>query len=367
MLPGGLDREALLAPIAQDDACGEDLEYDRDFTALIEDSKGTPPKVRYELDPETRREVPRILEKGRDPDWGDIAQRVGTLMQRSKDLRLALLLARGGLAIDGFPGFAAGIDLMRALLDDYWDGVYPRLEEDGDATLRTNSVSDLAEEALLGRVYRTPLVDAPRIGRFSLRDLAVAAGEAKPETEGTVPTTEAIDAAFATAPADALRAVGEALRGASASINDIKRLFNDRTEFQFSPNLDGLVRHLRDAATEVERRLEARGETQAGGEEEPDGTAADDEASDAPVAVRRGSGPVGQAITGRADVVKMLDAICAWYAEAEPSSPVPVLLKRARNLVDKSFMDLIRDLAPAAIEQIQVYAGPDAESSGDGY
>ena len=45
------------------------------------------------------------------------------------------------------------------------------------------------------------------------------------------------------------------------------------------------------------------------------------------------------------------------YERREPSSPVPLLIKRAKRLVDKSFVDIIRDLSPDAISQVQMVSG----------
>ena len=52
------------------------------------------------------------------------------------------------------------------------------------------------------------------------------------------------------------------------------------------------------------------------------------------------------AIHDRQDVIRSLDLICSYYKQNEPGSPVPLLLKRARQLVDKSFMEIIQDLVP---------------------
>jgi type VI secretion system protein ImpA len=53
----------------------------------------------------------------------------------------------------------------------------------------------------------------------------------------------------------------------------------------------------------------------------------------------------------------MLDKICQYYARSEPSSPVPYLLKRARRLAEKNFMEIIGDLNPEAVEQIAKVTG----------
>jgi type VI secretion system protein ImpA len=64
-------------------------------------------------------------------------------------------------------------------------------------------------------------------------------------------------------------------------------------------------------------------------------------------------------IRSRADVVRTLDALCDYYARNEPSSPVPMLLTRAKRLVDKGFMEIMRDLAPAGVSEAELIAGPE--------
>jgi type VI secretion system protein ImpA len=57
------------------------------------------------------------------------------------------------------------------------------------------------------------------------------------------------------------------------------------------------------------------------------------------------------------DVIKRLDELCEYYAKNEPSSPIPLLLERAKRLVDKSFLDLLNDLAPGGVSELQVVSG----------
>jgi type VI secretion system protein ImpA len=67
-------------------------------------------------------------------------------------------------------------------------------------------------------------------------------------------------------------------------------------------------------------------------------------------------------INDRQDVLRALDLICDYYARSEPSSPVPLLLQRARKLASKDFMEIIMDLAPDSLAQIQLIAGSEARS-----
>ena len=55
--------------------------------------------------------------------------------------------------------------------------------------------------------------------------------------------------------------------------------------------------------------------------------------------------------------MRRLDELCDYYTRNEPSSPVPLLLRRAQRLVGMSFMDLLKDLAPGGISELQVVSG----------
>lgn len=50
-----------------------------------------------------------------------------------------------------------------------------------------------------------------------------------------------------------------------------------------------------------------------------------------------------------------------YYAKHEPSSPLPILLKRAKRLVGADFMEIIKDLAPDGAANVRLIGG-DAET-----
>jgi type VI secretion system protein ImpA len=64
-------------------------------------------------------------------------------------------------------------------------------------------------------------------------------------------------------------------------------------------------------------------------------------------------------IRSRAEVIRALEALCGYYDRHEPSSPVPMLLRRAQRLVHMSFMDIMKDLAPDAMSDIEKIRGPE--------
>ena len=51
----------------------------------------------------------------------------------------------------------------------------------------------------------------------------------------------------------------------------------------------------------------------------------------------------------RADAIRLLEQIGAYYRIAEPSSPVPFLTERARSLAERDFISLLRDMLPVDV------------------
>ena len=68
------------------------------------------------------------------------------------------------------------------------------------------------------------------------------------------------------------------------------------------------------------------------------------------------SGGTG-AIQSRQDVIRTLDRLCDYYGRAEPSSPVPLLLRRAQRLAEMNFLEIIGDLSPEALAPVQNVTG----------
>ena len=54
----------------------------------------------------------------------------------------------------------------------------------------------------------------------------------------------------------------------------------------------------------------------------------------------------------------MLDKILAYYQRHEPSSPVPMLLERAKRLTPKSFFEIMEALAPDSMDRLMLIRGP---------
>ena len=58
-------------------------------------------------------------------------------------------------------------------------------------------------------------------------------------------------------------------------------------------------------------------------------------------------------VNSREDVVRAIDKICAYYARFEPSSPLPLMLQRCKKLVPMTFLDILKEIAPNGLAQLE--------------
>ena len=68
------------------------------------------------------------------------------------------------------------------------------------------------------------------------------------------------------------------------------------------------------------------------------------------------------AIQSREDAIRALDAVAEYFRRHEPSSPIPMIVERARRLVSRSFLEVLADLVPDAVPQARSVGGVPEES-----
>jgi len=330
-----IDPVKATAPLAEAEPSGPNLEYDADFQALERAQQGRPEQA-----------IGDSVKPAEDPDWADVVERAEALMGRTRDLRVAVALTHALLKTEGLAGFALGLSVIKGLLESQWDTVHPQLDADdnNDPTLRVNSLLSLAaSDGVLKALREVPLVSSKTLGRFSLRDLRIASGK-QPAPAGLAepPKQVQVDAAFRDAELEALQGNAAQVALALEHIGAVDRLLVDKVGSQ-APELKPLVLDLTEIKHALGQQLAARGV----GVAEGDGAGG----------VAKVGGGGGGEINSREDVVLQLERLCEYYRRHEPSSPVPMLLRRAKRLVSKEFMDIIRDLTPGGVAEAELLGG----------
>jgi len=335
--------EALLLAFDGDSACGDDLEYDPDFIELESLSK-----------PKEEQQVGDSVLAAEEVDFPKVGTMALGILERSKDLRAAVFLAEACLHTHGFVPFERVLAYIHGAVERYWDCVHPALDEDDDddPTMRVNALRGLVgPDTVLRAVRRAPLTESRAMGRFSLRDISIADGEISP-AEGQDPIDHAtISAAFQDTDADVMTGIREAVSNARAHIKAMTAILDENVGAlgpDFS-ELDAALYKAQNAISNVLGSSETADELPPENNTDADGAPAPQAAS--------GSG----AINTRDDVTRMLDKMCEYYARNEPSSPVPILLQRARRLVAADFVTIMKDMASDGMNQVRTIGGLEDE------
>lgn len=332
-----LDRESLLAPITPQEPSGPLLEYDPAFLALAEAARGKP-----------EQRMGEAIIAAEPPDWSKVERAAVALLGRTKDLRVATLLVKARLHAGGLPGLFEGLALTRGLLERHWDTLHPQLdaEEDGDPAMRNNALADLADDEAIFTVRNAEVASARGLGRVRVRDLEPQGNGAAAAATESDEKPPPVDAVLAASDGAGLSRTAEGAATAAADIRAIEDLVKEKAGPTRGPSLGKLTAVLQRVANVLHERVAAAAGAQAGSAQTvaPGGGLV-------PGAVARG------AIGSRKDVLAALDAVCAYYERYEPSSPIPLLMRRSKRLVSMDFIDIVRDLMPEAAAQAEGLRG----------
>jgi type VI secretion system protein ImpA len=346
-----IDVERLLRPVSPESPSGENMEYTPAFRELEQAAQGKP-----------EQQIGDTRIPGEDPDWKTLREKALEVLGQSHDLRAAMHLHRALTCTEGLPGMASALALIRGFHEQLWDSFHPQLdpEDDNDPTMRLNALNALCDaDTTLKDIRLVPLVSSRTLGRFCLRDIQWVTGE-MPVPEGvTAPTAATVDGAFADCEIDELKrneaAAGACIEHASA----VDAFLTEKLGAKGAVSLSDFTNQLAHIRKVLAERLARRGVVVAGA-----ATLAGEGASSG------GAGgsnlaqvSVPGTISSREDAIRMLDQIGEWFAKNEPSSPVPLLLMRAKRLVSRTFLEILKDMAPDGLPQAEKVGGVDASSS----
>jgi type VI secretion system protein ImpA len=332
-----IDIAALSSAISAESPCGDDLEYDPAFGEMERAAQGKP-----------EQEMGNAVIAAEDPDWRELKSKSLEVLSRSRDLRAATYLTRAMMHTDGFPGFADGLELLRALLEQHWESVHPRLdpEDDNDPTMRVNTITTLVDQDTTLRALKAiALVRAKGLGQYALRDIEIAAGETQPEAGMAPAEMSVIEATFQDADLEDLKATAEAVARASTAFTAIDAFLLATVGTMHAPDLSALRPILSRIQNLLGEQLRRRGVVDAA-------------LVGAAVAAEAAAPSTGE-INSREDVIRAFDKICDYFSRHEPSSPVPLLVKRAKRLVSKGFLEILRDMAPGGVHEAEAIRGPE--------
>jgi len=332
-----IDSDDLLQAVSPEAPCGDDLEYDDNFVAMERASRG-----------KEQQQVGDSIVAAEAADWRLVKSKALDLFTRTKDLRVAIYLTRAMVPVDGLVGLRDGLELVQRMIERYWDDFHPKLDPDdnNDPTIRVNTLLNLCgKETMLQPAREIELASAKGLGRVSFRDYLIAEGKLPaPESLDTpLPGMDEIQATFMSCDLEELQEKAEAVTQSIDLVESIESTLMNQVGANnavgFAPIIDLLKQLSEILSAQLERR--GIGAPQVAGDE------------------RHGQSVTGE-INSREDVIRVLDKACDFFKRNEPSSPVPLLLKRAQGLMSKEFLEIVRDLAPGGVQEVEKIRGPES-------
>ncbi len=332
---------SLAEPLPGTEPCGPDLDLvgDGAYTSFMAAADGLLPATFFsggDGRPFDRATV----------DFASQYKIIAGLCERTRDLRLLVLLAKFRILDRDITGFATAVEAIAALLDRDWEAVHPRGDH-GDFAFRMVIVQSLDDmvPVILPLSY-APLFEHRHAGSVSYRSHLIAEGEVAPRGDEDKLDVGLIKRAFGEGDLTALVARRDQLAGIGAALARIRAAFVEKVGLGESvafPRLQPLVEKI---AAMLDAQVVLRDPSL--GVSLPE---EDTEAGEAEIPLDFGD------IATLADARAALEAIAAYYERREPSNPALLLVRQAIELVGKSFVDALRVLVPQYVEEVKVQIG----------
>ncbi|WP_353760832.1 type VI secretion system ImpA family N-terminal domain-containing protein [Paraburkholderia sp.] len=328
-----------MTPVEASAPCGADLEYDPEFIVLS-----------AKVVPKAEAQYGNFVGSPEPVNWSDIDRDCRRLMMRSKDMRLAVLFTRCRTRLAGAAGLAEGIGLLAAWLERFPRALHPQVDDaDRDAALdiRMNALQAMTDiDGLLADVRDITLAKSTAT-RLQVRDVERAF--AHPRLAAALapdPVVQQLQDLHAQS-----RPVMASFDGALANLAAIGAWCAEHLE-AYQPDLSPLTRLLQllrvreSPLTQECTGLESVPSADAGA----DSTAGvpgpslpvppDDGSMSTPdrasLASRSTATPAD-----REQALVLIRTARQWFEANEPSSPIPVLLKRAEQFVGKRYAEAV--------------------------
>lgn len=345
----------LLTPICVDQPCGPNLEYDPLFLLL---QSATAPKSDAQFGDFVGTPEPI--------NWLEVERNTYTLLLRTKDVRLIILLMRSRIHLDGAEGLRDGLALLKSMLECYSEQIHPSLlfEDQHDPVMRANALAALAEHN--GVLVDLRNIVLPKTAGMHLQLRDVEKSLAIPRLKNALmpeAVSRILKELFSKRDKHVL-ALAEAMQLSEKLIEKINITLGDA-----APNLDTLRALLQPFGLAVDQ--------QQTNISKPIPVKAEQSTLPSPGSVRYpqpdsiliGPDPQGQLpststvnksvnyigsvidstlqpTTDRWSALAKLREVRHWFEENEPSSPVIVLLRQGERMVGKRFSELVHFIPP---------------------
>ncbi|WP_305985413.1 ImpA family type VI secretion system protein [Roseibium sp. MMSF_3544] len=337
------DPETYGSELSPGAGCGPDL-YDTEpaFAALMDSCEEMLPERFTDFD---RSEI----------EFTDIFKQMEGFLKQSRDLRLLIMLSQFALLNGQLHLFANVIRIVRKLLEDHWDTVHP-MDADFGFMERVGALESLNNRpTVVLPLEAAPLLKTRRSGPISYRAIQIANGDATARPDEHTISLGAIEAALTSGELEQ-EVIDDVLKDLSELPDELEAIAQTCTDKlkeaeakAAPPNYENLCTLLNEMEAELNLRLGRMSPEEA--EEAAEGTDSEDSAEAGPSATSN------LEIRNAAQAKLILDAVEDYFANREPSHPALFLVREARGLVGKSYLDALKILMPRRFDEVSLILG----------
>lgn len=289
-----------------------------------------------------------------EPDWEIVAENSVELLRKSKNMWVAVFLSYSLAKTSGFLGLDKGLKLIKAYLESSWDSIYPLPDaEDGDCSERQNALSLLspAPGSKYGiidfndLIIALPISNSKQLGSFSYKQYKQSFNKTDSLSEISNSTSSAvIEASLKDSQPAFISSIIEMLLQIKAVLGEIEDIFNSKSPNNNHLNYSRIISLLNDILSFIKQFGNVHADEII--------QVADiaDECNEVNTVISSKCGNIS--IRCKDDAVKVLNEVCKYLEKNEPSSPVPYLIHKALKLLPMNFSDIMSDLCPDALRQI---------------
>jgi type VI secretion system protein ImpA len=331
-----VDFDALKKPLSDTDPCGPDLDmdFDDDYMNFVANLEGLLPTTFF-VDGLPFNFDPAVINV-------DLQRtKCMELLQRTRDLRLLVLLARIFVLGRDLQAFAQTVDVMASLLGSHWDFVHPQAEG-GRFAMRAAILGVLDEPTIVFSLQYCRVCETRRQGPVTFRSYLYAIREAEPREGEEAPAESTLIQAMrdSEAQVNESRAFLEQLK---ASLQRIEALWIEHADILSSPKLSNVMSIVTRMISFIDlafpRETSALATTAA---------VLDND--------RNAPGRPAQ-VSSASDAVRAIEAAVDYFRKREPSSPVLPLLVQGQQLLGKSFTEILQILLPDQVSNAAYQIG----------
>ncbi|MFK7836765.1 MAG: ImpA family type VI secretion system protein [Sulfitobacter sp.] len=356
-----MTQDDLLKPVTDDAPCGPDLHASEDpeFDEYYFGALGRLPSYYHKPGverPDGSLSPDQIFDSG-SVDITAESKAIHALLNRSKDIRLLVLLAQWEALAGRLEPLTQTIEDIATLLAKFPDALHPTLEH--GAADRREALAELANQTtIIQPMHFRGLTGTDEV---SLRKIKVAAGSLTPlQNEQDLTAGILNDALSDPANKKEISTNHAALLRLSEALSQISRTCLALEAHPFSPAFDGLAKTVEEMLTALSAaspELRAAEKEAAMAHESADAVS-ENPANTGDTPTRMADTPASAPVKSQSEARLALEACEHYYRKEEPSSAALLLVAQARLLIGRPLVEALETLLPEKATQTVVDFGP---------